>query len=89
MAVKTIIEAVREAIRDEIAKAVPAYDGIQHLRVKGDSVQWGGPLLCEDGLFPTADGRARFAALVPPEVEIPEGEFLLSCRRGRQFNGVW
>jgi len=77
-----------QAIRDEIAKAVPAYDGIQHLRAKGDSVQWGGPLLCEGGLFPTADGRARFAALVPPEVEIPEGEFLLSCRRGRQFNSM-
>ena len=77
-----------QAIRDEIAEAVPAYDGIQHLRAKGDSVQWGGPLLCEGGLFPTADGRARFAALVPPEVEIPEGEFLLSCRRGRQFNSM-
>ena len=77
-----------QAIRDEIAWAVPAYDGIQHLRKKGDAVQWGGPRLCEGGAFATADGRARFAPLVPPEVRIPDGQFLMSCRRGRQFNSM-
>src|SRR2546423_4776628 len=33
------------AIRAEIAQAVPAYDGIQHLTKKGDAIQWGGPIL--------------------------------------------
>ena len=36
-----------QQIRDEIARAVPAYDGIQNLREAGDQLQWGGPRLCE------------------------------------------
>ena len=55
-----------QSIRDEIANAVPAYDGIQHLTKTGDQVQWGGERLCEvttaEGnvvtQFPTA-GRTR------------------------------
>ena len=31
------------AIRDEIARAVPLYAGIETLTAKGDQVQWGGP----------------------------------------------
>src|SRR4029079_2031817 len=31
-----------QEIRDEIARAAPAYDGIQHLRKTGDQTQWGG-----------------------------------------------
>jgi len=77
-----------QAIRDEIAKAVPAYAGIESLRRKGDAVQWGGPILCEGGRFPTPDGRARFTALAPPELRLPEGGFLLSTRRGKQFNSM-
>jgi molybdopterin-dependent oxidoreductase alpha subunit len=76
------------AIREEIARTVPFYDGIQHLRVKGDAIQWGGPRLCEGGVFPTPDGRARFAALRPPELDLPDGRFLLSTRRGKQFNSM-
>jgi molybdopterin-dependent oxidoreductase alpha subunit len=75
-------------IREEIAKAVPVYDGIQLLRRKGDAVQWGGPRLCEGGVFPTQDRRARFTALTPPEVDLPPGWFLLSTRRGKQFNSI-
>jgi predicted molibdopterin-dependent oxidoreductase YjgC len=77
-----------EAIRDEIARAVPAYAGIESLRKKGDAVQWGGRLLCRDGMFPTADGRARFIPLHPPDIDLPEGHFLLSARRGKQFNSM-
>ena len=76
------------AIRDEIARVVPLYDGIQQLLVKGDATQWGGPRLCEGGAFPTADGRAQFTPLRPPEVDIPEGQFLMSTRRGKQFNSM-
>ena len=77
-----------QAIRDEIARVVPLYDGIQRLRAKGDAIQWGGPRLCEGGAFLTADGLARFTPLTPPEVDIPEGQFLMSTRRGKQFNSM-
>ena len=76
------------AIRDEIARAVPSYDGVQNFRKKGDSIQWGGRRLCEGGRFQTPDGRAHFKALVPPATEIPEGWFFLSTRRGKQFNSM-
>ena len=75
-------------IRAEIARAVPAYDGIQHLRAKGDAFQYGGPRLCEGAVFPTPDGRARFTPLRPPDLAIPAGMFLLSTRRGKQFNSM-
>ena len=39
-----------QAIRDEIARVVPFYDGIQNLRKTGDSFQYGGPRLCEGGV---------------------------------------
>jgi anaerobic selenocysteine-containing dehydrogenase len=52
-----------QAIRNEIARAVPLYAGIETLRVKGDQVQWGGRTLYADGRFATPDGKAHFAAL--------------------------
>ncbi|MFQ5918556.1 MAG: FdhF/YdeP family oxidoreductase [Thermoplasmata archaeon] len=75
-------------IRAEMAQAVPFYDGVQNLRGKGDAIQWGGPRLCQDGVFPMPEGRARFTPLAPPEVDLPEGWFLLSTRRGKQFNSM-
>jgi len=88
------------AIRSEIARAVPAYDGIQKLCTKGDQLQWGGPRLCErDGRphFETPDGRARAAAIPldtslfdTPEAPLPGDRFRLSTRRGKQFNSmIW
>ncbi|MCL0044177.1 FdhF/YdeP family oxidoreductase [Dehalococcoidia bacterium] len=77
-----------QAIRDEIAVVVPLYDGIQHLKSKGDAIQWGGPRLCEGATFQTGDGRATFTLVTPPEFNIPEGEFLMSTRRGKQFNSM-
>ena len=87
-------EAVRFSsgwdIRAEIADVVPTYDGIQHLRETGDQVQWGGERLCDGWTFPTSDGRAHFVPVEPRVVEVPEGRFLLSTRRGKQFNSmVW
>ncbi|HYS71117.1 MAG TPA: FdhF/YdeP family oxidoreductase [Thermoplasmata archaeon] len=76
------------AIREEIAATVPAYEGIQHLTRKGDAVQWGGPRLCEGGVFPMPDARARFTAIRPPEIDLPDGWFHLSSRRGKQFNSM-
>jgi len=75
-------------IRAEIARTVPLYAGIDGLRRKGDHLQWGGRVLCPDGVFPTEDGRARFAALEIPESRLEPGWFLLSTRRGKQFNSM-
>ncbi|MDR7511020.1 MAG: FdhF/YdeP family oxidoreductase [Armatimonadota bacterium] len=76
------------AVRAEIARAVPFYDGIQRLARAGDQVQYGGPMLCAGWVFPTPDGRAHFAPVTPPRVEVPEGMFLVATRRGKQFNSM-
>lgn len=76
-------------MREEIARAVPFYEGIQKLRETGDAIQYGGPHLCAGGNFPTADGKARFRVVdLPKERASANGarEFLLSTRRGKQFN---
>ena len=84
-----------QAVRNEIAQAVPAYEGIQHLRNAGDQIQWGGERLCEtrsaDGRstteFPTANGRARFSVIKIAEAEAST-RLKLSTRRGKQFNSI-
>lgn len=77
-----------QAIRDEIARVVPLYAGIETLAKTGDQVQWGGPRLCDGWVFPTPDGTARFAPVEPPQRRVPEGRMMLSTRRGRQFNSM-
>lgn len=84
-----------QSIRDEMAQAVPFYDGIQHLRRTGDQVQWGGARLCEapglDGEsgpdFKLPDGRARFSRISVGGENLG-GRFRLSTRRGKQFNSM-
>jgi molybdopterin-dependent oxidoreductase alpha subunit len=79
-----------QEIRAEIATVVPAYAGIERLTDGGDSFQWGGRLLCESWRFPTPDGRAHFSAAIPTSASVPAGRYLLSTRRGKQFNSmVW
>jgi predicted molibdopterin-dependent oxidoreductase YjgC len=75
-----------QEIREEIARIVPMYDGIQRLSKTGDSVQYGGQRLCEGGRFSTADGKAHFRAPSPPSIQREPGTFHVSTRRGRQFN---
>ena len=75
-------------VREEIARIVPQYKGIQELRAKGDSFQYGGPHLCQGGVCPTPDGRANFKAVSLPIRTIPEGAFRLVTRRGKQFNSM-
>jgi predicted molibdopterin-dependent oxidoreductase YjgC len=76
-----------QAMREEIARVVPFYDGVQHLKKTGDAFQYGGPHLCVGGVCPTEDGRARFAAVdLPDRTPCPEGVFHVSTRRGKQFN---
>ncbi|GAA4711700.1 FdhF/YdeP family oxidoreductase [Brevibacillus fulvus] len=77
-----------EQIRAEIAVANPNYDGIQHLKKRGDVFQWGGAWLCEDGICPTPDGRGNLLAIEIPELRKPEGHFYVTTRRGKQFNSM-
>jgi predicted molibdopterin-dependent oxidoreductase YjgC len=78
------------AIRTEIARVVPGYAGIENLRDTGDAIQVGGARLCEDGRFPTPDGKAHFNVVAPHAAVVPDGRFVLSTRRGKQFNTmVW
>ena len=77
-------------IREEIARVVPGYAGIERLHETGDAIQVGGRRLCEGGVFPTSDGRANFAVVKPQRHDVPDGRFVLSTRRGKQFNTmVW
>ncbi len=75
------------ALREEIARVVPFYDGVQNLRKSGDAFQYGGRHLCVGGQFPLPDGRAVFATPdLPPPVRTDDGTFSLRSRRGKQFN---
>jgi molybdopterin-dependent oxidoreductase alpha subunit len=78
------------AIREEIAKAIPLYAGIDRLHQKGDQVQWGGRNLYADGRFATPDGKAHFTV---PATRVlgrrrEAGTFFVSTRRGKQFNSM-
>ena len=73
-----------QAVREEIAKVVPFYDGIQSLRTTGDAIQYGGRHLCLDGKFPTPDGKAHFRVVDLPREAAPN---LLAGRRGKNGNG--
>lgn len=74
-------------IRQEIERVCPTYKGIAGLRRKGDSVQYGGPRLLADR-FGTPDGKGRFTPIDLPEETMPAGRFLLTTRRGKQFNSM-
>jgi len=74
-------------IRDEIDRICPTYSGIGNLHEKGDNFQYGGTRLLTDR-FLTPDGRGHFSAVDLPEEQLPEGQFLLTTRRGKQFNSI-
>jgi anaerobic selenocysteine-containing dehydrogenase len=79
-------------MREEIARVVPFYEGVQNLRASGEAIQYGGPHLCADGKFPTSDGKAHFKAVpLPPAANGNGGPplpFIVSTRRGKQFNSL-
>src|SRR5512143_3661463 len=75
-------------IREEIARAIPLYRGIESLARQGDWIQWGGARLYADGRFGTSSGKARFAAVRLAGRPAREGLFRVSTRRGKQFNSM-
>jgi len=76
------------AIREEIGRVIPDYAGIERLEQPGDQFQYGGPQLCWDWRFPTPDGKAHFTPVEPPKHDWPAGAFMVSTRRGKQFNSM-
>jgi molybdopterin-dependent oxidoreductase alpha subunit len=77
-----------EAIREEIARMIPFYQGIQNLKKRGDNFQYDGPMLCAGWKFSTADGKAHFKTVNLPQVSLPAGAFRVVTRRGKQFNSM-
>ena len=79
-------------IRRDIARAIPIYAEIANLHKAGDQFQWGGPRLCADRKFGTADGKAHFRPVTPPGLGDASSRdpktFLLATRRGKQFNSM-
>jgi anaerobic selenocysteine-containing dehydrogenase len=91
-------------MREEIARVIPFYDGIQKLHQAGDAFQYGDPHLCANWQFPTPDGKAHFRAVPLPghspadetkpgsgpidPTPGPRQEFWVSTRRGKQFNSL-
>jgi anaerobic selenocysteine-containing dehydrogenase len=78
-------------MRDEIARVVPFYDGVQNLTKGGDQFQYGGRHLCPDGKFQTSDGKAHFRVVDLPRSVLNSqpstvNSFIVSTRRGKQFN---
>lgn len=78
-----------DAIRKEIDRVIPMYQGIKLLEKETDSVQYGGSRLLVDGICSNLpDGRARFSVTVPENEVLKPGEFYLATRRGKQFNSI-
>jgi molybdopterin-dependent oxidoreductase alpha subunit len=77
-----------QALRREIAEVVPLYAGIEGLERTGDEVQYGGRHLCVGGIFPTPTQRARFTTLQPETAPVGTEQFVVSTRRGKQFNSM-
>ena len=75
-------------LRAEISRCVTPYAPIANLSMGGDSFQIGGPLLGVDGIFGTADQRARFVSHRPDPAPPVDGLFAISTRRGNQFNSM-
>jgi molybdopterin-dependent oxidoreductase alpha subunit len=75
-------------IREEIARAVPLYEGIETLSKAGDQFAWGGERLYADGRFAVPGGKARFSAVSLPRRADRGARFYVSTRRGKQFNSM-
>jgi molybdopterin-dependent oxidoreductase alpha subunit len=76
------------AVRREMSRVMPLYSGIERLEKEGDWVQWGGPRLGATGFPNMPEGRARLSIVKIPRIDVPEGRFLLTTRRGKQFNSL-
>jgi predicted molibdopterin-dependent oxidoreductase YjgC len=75
-------------VRREMGLTMPLYAGIEKLDTEGQWVQWGGARLGGNGFPNMPDGRALFSTVSIPVPALPEGKFMLTTRRGKQFNSI-
>jgi molybdopterin-dependent oxidoreductase alpha subunit len=75
-------------VRREMGVTMPLYAGIEKLDGEGQWVQWGGARLGQNGFPNMPDGRARFSTVLIPTPALPDGKFMLTTRRGKQFNSI-
>ncbi|HTN53005.1 MAG TPA: FdhF/YdeP family oxidoreductase [Anaeromyxobacter sp.] len=75
-------------VRRDIARTIPSYQGIERLEKAGDQFQYGGPHLCAGWRFATPDGKAHFSQVPLHTHAHPPGTFVVSTRRGKQFNSM-
>ena len=67
-------------LREEIARVVPLYEGIETLQKTGDAVQYGGRHL--------SITNAAFSAVDVEPPRLGPDEFEVTTRRGKQFNSM-
>lgn len=76
-------------IRDEMDRVMPLYKGIKDLKEFGDNFVWGGDRLFGDMKFKDKlYGKAEFKFPNIKSYENSSNEFILSTRRGKQFNSM-
>ena len=56
-----------QAIREEMSRVMPIYQGVDKLGKEGDRLQWGGPQLYRDGFTAMTNNRAFFTVLEPSD----------------------
>ena len=54
-----------QAIREEMSRVMPIYQGVEKLTKEGDHLQWGGRQLYRDGFTAMPNNRAMFTSLDP------------------------
>ena len=59
-----------QAIREEMSRVMPMYQGIEKLTKEGDQLQWGGAYLYKDGFTSMPGNRALFTVLDPPDYNV-------------------
>jgi molybdopterin-dependent oxidoreductase alpha subunit len=77
-----------QAIREEMARVMPIYQGIEKLHKEGEQLQWGGPYLYKGGFTAMPGNRALFSVLDPPDRRAAGGKFYLATRLGKQFDSM-
>jgi predicted molibdopterin-dependent oxidoreductase YjgC len=77
-----------QSIREEMARVMPIYHGIEKLSKEGDHFQWGGPFLFKHGFTSMPENRALFTPIKPQDRRAGPGKFYLATRRGKQFNSM-
>jgi predicted molibdopterin-dependent oxidoreductase YjgC len=77
-----------QSIREEMARVMPIYHGIEKLSKEGDHFQWGGPFLFKQGFTSMPENRALFTPIKPQDRRAAPGKFYLATRRGKQFNSM-